>query len=162
MSDEVQRFKAPMRLTYTVTAGTYQRCFLEGMLEAKIYGKRCDRCSKVYVPPRAACPTCLVALAADVDLPQRGTVTTFCIVNIPHEGQVLEIPYVGASILLDGSDIPLFHIVGGVDVEQVQMGLRVEAVWAPKAERKPSLESIRFFRPTGEPNAPFDSFQEHL
>ena len=32
------------------------------------------------------------------------------------------------------------------------MGMRVEAVWVPD-ESEPTLESIKYFRPTGEPDA---------
>ena len=42
------------------------------------------------------------------------------------------------------------------------MGMRVKAEWAPPGERRPTLESIRCFTPTGEPDAPFESYQEHL
>jgi hypothetical protein len=42
------------------------------------------------------------------------------------------------------------------------MGMRVKAEWAPLGERRPTLESIRWFSPNGEPDAPFESYQEHL
>jgi hypothetical protein len=42
------------------------------------------------------------------------------------------------------------------------MGMRVKAEWAPPGERRPTLESIRWFSPSGEPDAPFESYQEHL
>jgi hypothetical protein len=42
------------------------------------------------------------------------------------------------------------------------MGLRVKAEWAPPEGRRPTLESIRWFSPTGEPDAAFDSYKEHL
>jgi hypothetical protein len=32
------------------------------------------------------------------------------------------------------------------------MGMRVKAVWAPKDERTPSSDAIRYFKPTGEPD----------
>jgi hypothetical protein len=38
--------------------------------------------------------------------------------------------------------------------------MRVRAVWADKPV--PSLESIKHFRPTGEPDAPFEAYKEHL
>jgi hypothetical protein len=38
----------------------------------------------------------------------------------------------------------------------------VKAEWAPPEGRRPTLESIRWFLPTGEPDAPFDSYKEHL
>ncbi len=74
----------------------------------------------------------------------------------------MRVPYVSASILLDGADIPLFHLVQEVDAHDVRMGMRVEAVWVPRDELAPSMNSIRYFRPTGEPDAPFESYREHL
>jgi uncharacterized OB-fold protein len=81
-------------------------------------------------------------------------VTTFCIVNLPFFGQRIKPPYVCATILLDGADIGLFHLIQEVPAQEVRMGMRVEAVWAAPEERGPSLESIRYFRPTGEPDVP--------
>ena len=42
------------------------------------------------------------------------------------------------------------------------MGMRVEAVWEEPGGRVPSLESLRYFRPSGEPDAEYDSFKQHL
>ena len=42
------------------------------------------------------------------------------------------------------------------------MGMRVEAVWAPPEERKPTLESILHFRPSGEPDAAYDTYKDHV
>ena len=39
--------------------------------------------------------------------------------------------------------------------------MRVQAVWVPDEELAPSLQSIRYFRPTGEPDAPYESYREH-
>ena len=40
--------------------------------------------------------------------------------------------------------------------------MRVEAVWKPREEWGPSLENIAHFRPTGERDAPFESYAHHL
>jgi hypothetical protein len=42
------------------------------------------------------------------------------------------------------------------------MGMRVEAVWVPKEELAPTFECIKYFRPIDEPDAPFESYKEHL
>jgi hypothetical protein len=42
------------------------------------------------------------------------------------------------------------------------MGLRVEAVWVDDADLTPSLASIKYFRPNGEPDAPYESYEEYL
>lgn len=156
----VARFLSPARLEYEVTPGVALARSLGAMVEGRILGGRCGGCGKVYVPLRGACPTCGVPLAEDVELPETGTLTTFCVINIPFEGQVIEPPYVAGAIVLDGADVPLFHLVGGVAPEEVRMGLRVKARWA--GERIPSLAAIDYFEPTGEPDAPFERFEEHL
>jgi uncharacterized OB-fold protein len=103
-----------------------------------------------------------VATDEEVEVSGQGTVTTFCVVNVPFYGQRIEIPYVSATILLDGADIGLMHLIQEVDAEKVHMGMRVEPVWVEAEERKPTLESIRYFRPTGEPDAPFDTYREYV
>ena len=50
----------------------------------------------------------------------------------------------------------------GCTVDEVHMGMRVEAVWVPEAERKPTLESIQYFRPTGEPDAPYEDYRDYV
>jgi hypothetical protein len=42
------------------------------------------------------------------------------------------------------------------------MGMRVKAVWKPREEWVPGLQNITHFRPTGEPDVPYESFKEHL
>lgn len=162
MSELVYGIKTPVRLEYTHHAGRAQSRFYGGMVEGMLIGQRCPECRKVYVPPRGSCPTCGVPTDEEVRLSDRGIVTTFCIVNIPFLGQSVRPPYVCASILLDGADIPLFHLVQEIPVADVRMGMRVEAVWAPREELAPTMESIRYFRPTGERDADYDAYKEHL
>ena len=161
-SDPVRRIKAPVRLEYSITPGQTLSRFLAGVIEGRLLGRRCPSCTKVYVPPKGACPTCGVPCVDEVPVADTGTVTTFCIVNVPFEGQAMKLPYVYGAILLDGADLPLLHLITGLPADQVRMGLRVKADWLPPAERRPTLESIRWFIPTGEPDATFDSYKEHL
>ena len=154
MSEPIGVIQTPIRLDYTITAGTAQSRFLKRISEGKIFGQRCPRCEKVYVPPNGSCPTCAVATDEEVEVSDSGTITKFCIVNLPFYGQAQEVPYVCASVLLDGADTTLFHLVQDVPAEDVRMGMRVRAVWVPAEELKPTLESIKYFRPTGEPDVP--------
>jgi uncharacterized OB-fold protein len=153
VSARVFGIKTPIRLEYNYTAGRARSIFLRALAEGRIVGQRCPECRAVYVPPGGSCSSCGVALEEQVDLQDRGTITMFCVVNLPFYGQQIQPPYVCASIRLDGADTTLFHLVQEVPADQVRMGMRVEAVWAPPDEIGPSLESIRYFRPTGEPDA---------
>jgi hypothetical protein len=42
------------------------------------------------------------------------------------------------------------------------MGMRVEAVWKPREEWTTDLNNIVYFRPTGEPDADYDTYKQHL
>lgn len=161
MSDPVTLLKTPIRLDYTVTAGKHLSHYLRALAEKRILGARCGGCAKVYVPPRGSCPTCGIPTdAGDVEVADAGIVTTFCIINIPFGNMPFKPPYCAAAIILDGSDQPIFHLIRGIDVHEVRMGMRVKAVWAE--ELGPTLESIQWFEPTGEPDADFDTYVEHL
>jgi uncharacterized OB-fold protein len=161
-TDGVGLVTTPVRLDYTYAASTEESRFLRGLAEGKLRGQRCPVCEKVYIPPRGACPADGVPTRDEVELPDRGIVTTFCIVNVPFLGQRIAPPYVSAYVLLDGADIPFLHLVLGCDASEVRMGMRVEAVWKPREEWTTSMENIDHFRPTGEPDAAYESFAAHL
>jgi uncharacterized OB-fold protein len=160
--EPVRGLRVPARLDYTFTAGEATSRFLRGIKEKRILGERCPVCQKVYVPPRGACPEDGVPTAEQVEVKDTGIVTTFCVVNLDFTGRGQEIPYVSATVLLDGSDIGLFGLVSECPWEEVRMGMRVEAVWVDDADLGYSLENITHFRPTGEPDADYASYEEHI
>ena len=153
---------SPVNLAYDYAASPEESKFFRGLAEGRLLGQRCPKCQKVYVPPRGACPVDGVPTAEEVELPDRGMVTTFCIVNVPFQGQKIPIPYVSAYVLLDGADIAFLHLILETDVADVRMGMRVEAVWKPREEWTTDLNNIVYFRPTGEPDADYDTYKQHL
>ena len=104
MSDAVTGFKVPIRLNYTIRSGEASGTFLRNIREGRIVGHRCPITDKVYVPPRGPSPTTGASMHEEVEVADSGIVTTFCVVNVPFEGQTMKLPYVGAAILLDGAD----------------------------------------------------------
>lgn len=160
--DAVTTIVTPINLHYVHTATPEESRFLRGVEQGRLLGQRCPACRSVYIPPRGACPVDGVPTAEEVELPDRGTVTTFCIVNVPFLGQRLEPPYVSAYILLDGADIAFLHLVLGCAPADVRMGMRVEAVWKPRDQWNTTLENIDHFRPSGEPDAAYESYAHYL
>lgn len=160
--DAVTMITTPIDLEYWHTASREESRFLRGLLDGRLLAQRCPVCHQVYIPPRGACPVDGVPTTDEVELPDRGTVTTFCVVNVPHLGQRLTPPYVAAYVLLDGADIAFQHLVLEIPADQVRMGMRVHAVWRPAAEWGPTLENIDHFRPLDEPDAPYESYAQHL
>lgn len=153
--------KAPVQLHYRIYANETLTRFLLALKEGKILGRRDPATNRIYCPPRAGSPTHGVDMAEYVEVKDHGTLTTFCVVNVAFEGQVMKVPYVYGAILLDGSDTPFLHLVQ-TPPENARMGLRLKAVWKPPHEREGSFTDIKFFEPSGEPDAAYETYQEYL
>ncbi|HVV25162.1 MAG TPA: OB-fold domain-containing protein [Pseudonocardiaceae bacterium] len=160
--EPVTMVTTPVRLEYMHTASPEESRYLRGLAEGRLVGQRCPACRKVYIPPRGACPTDGVPTVEEVELPDHGVVTTFCIVNVPFLGQRIKPPYVAAYVLLNGADIAFLHLVLGCEASEVRMGMRVKAAWKPRDQWGTTLENIDHFEPTGEPDAPFEFYAQHL
>ena len=106
----------------------------------------------VYVPPRGSCPRDGIPTSEEVTLTDRGCVESFTVVHIPIPGNPIEPPFVSAMIRLDGANISFLHLIQEIPVEEIRIGMRVEAVWKPQGEWTTSLENIKWFKPTGEPD----------
>lgn len=160
--DPVTMLVSPTSISIRHTASAPESIYLRGLQQGMLLGARSGDTGKVYFPPREADPATGRALDQFVELPDTGTVTTFAIINIPFAGQKIKPPYVAAYILLDGADIPFLHLVTEIDATDVRMGLRVQAVWKPREEWGLGIDNIEHFRPTGEPDADYDSYKHHL
>jgi uncharacterized OB-fold protein len=160
--DDVTGIVVPIELDYLYAASPEESLFYTSLSEGKLVGQRCPSCGKVYIPPRSACPADGTPTAEEVELPDTGTVTTFCIVNVPFLGQRITPPYVSAYILLDGADIAFLHLILDIPAEEVRMGMRVKAVWKPRDEWGTTIENISHFAPTGEPDADYETYRVHL
>ena len=158
--DPVTIVETPIRLDFSYTPGVAASRFLRSIEKGEIVGQRCPSCGKVYVPPRGACSMCGVATEEELTLTGKGTVCTFCVTRIPSPG--LDAPYVSAWIRLDGSDITSMFLVQECDPNDVRLGMRVEAVWVAEGDRAANLGSIKYFRPTGEPDADYDTYKDYL
>ena len=161
-SDPVTMTITPVRLRYQHTASAAESAYLRGLSEGRLIGQRCPACGKVYIPSRGVCPADGVPADETVELPDSGTVTTFSIVNVGYPGQRVTPPYVAAAVLLDGADIAFQHLILGCDPADVHLGMRVRAVWRPRAEWDTTAETISHFGPAGEPDAPYESYARFI
>ncbi len=156
MENPIEEIQTPIRLDYQYTAGEATARFLRGLKQGRILGQRCPSCRNVIVPARGACARCGVATKEEIELPDVGTVTTFCVVHIPVPGSTVKPPFICATIQLDGADIGLFHLLGEISPDQARPGMRVKAQWKPREEGDYTLENIRYFTPTDEPDVELD------
>ncbi|MFL6117070.1 MAG: OB-fold domain-containing protein, partial [Catenulispora sp.] len=159
--EPVTMLTVPSRLEYRLRGGTVWNRFIDGMAVGRIRGTRCATCGKVYVPPRGVCPADGLPASEWVDLPDTGVLTTFAVNNVPAAGAP-EVPFVCGYVLLDGADIAMLVLVSDVPWQEVRMGMRVKAVWVPEEERTRSVKNLKWFAPTGEPDVPFERYEEYV
>jgi len=160
--EPVRYVDATIHLPYHYVAGDFRARYLRALKDKVILGSRCSQTGKVLIPPIIASAESFAPCDELVELPDRGVVTTFCVVRIPVMQRNVELPYVAASVALDGADISMYALIQECKPEDVRMGMRVEAVWKPDGERHGDHEDIQYFRPTGEPDAPLESFLHRL
>ncbi len=160
--DPITMLEIPTAIEIQHSASLPESAYLRALAEGKLLGGRTSDTGKVYFPAREADPATGRQIDQFVELPDTGTVTTFAIINIPFAGQRIKPPYVAAYVLLDGADIPVLHLVSDIDADKVRMGMRVQAVWKPREEWDFGIDNIEYFRPTGEPDADYDSYKHHL
>ena len=120
--------------------------FLAGLKDQKrIWGQRVAG-QGVVVPPVGYSETDGSAGGDWVEVKPTGVVTAVARVHlpIPHLHPCAE-PFAFVLVKLDGADTALAHVVRD-HLEQLRIGSRVEAVWAPEAERHGSIRDIACFR----------------
>lgn len=161
-TEPVRYIDSNVYLPYDYVAGDLKALYLRALKDRRILGSKCSKTGKVFVPPLPNSPESFAPCNELVEVSDQGTMTTFCIVNIPVIGRNLELPYVAASVALDGADISIFALILGIKPEDARMGMRVRAVWKPDGERTGSHDDITHFEPSGEPDAPLESILHRL
>ena len=138
-------------LPYRYSIGKLAVKFFEELKKnKKILGSKCPKCGKVNMPPRAVCADCFVQMTLKdmVELPPRGTLEGFTVVNYPFTdpttGGLRMFPYGYAIFKLDGADTYMMHFVDETDPSKLKIGQRVEAVF--KEEREGNLGDIPYFK----------------
>lgn len=132
----------------TFSAGATGSRFLTTIRDkTKITGTRCKKCNRVYVPARSVCKDCFAQLKEWVEVSDKGTVLTYTIDSESKPIHPTDAPVIYGIIQLDGADTGFVHMIGGVDPEQLRIGMRVQAVFKPKEERIGSVLDIKHFKP---------------
>jgi uncharacterized OB-fold protein len=146
--DNAIAWKGDIPITSRYTAGIAgERFFREIKDHGRFLGTHCPTCDLVYVPATMFCERCFTELDEWVQIPNRGTVFTYTLLNWDLDEQPLDHPAIIAYVKLDGADGGLVHFLGEVEPECVCIGLEVEAVFKDAAEREGSILDIRYFRP---------------
>jgi uncharacterized OB-fold protein len=135
-------------ITSRYTAGIAGERFFRAIKEdGQFLGTRCPTCGLIYVPATMFCERCFDELDEWVEVPNRGEVFTYTVLYRDLDDRPLEAPVALAYVKLDGSTGGLVHYLGEVDVDDLYIGLEVEAVFKEPQEREGSILDVKYFRP---------------
>jgi uncharacterized OB-fold protein len=146
---DVWLYHGQIYIPNTFSAGAVGSKFLITLRDkGQIMGTRCPKCDKVYVPARSVCGDCFTQIKEWVRVSDKGTVLTYAIdPGSKPVIQPVEPPIIYAVIQLDGADTALVHMLSQVELEHLEVGMKVQAVFKKKAERQASILDIKYFKP---------------
>ncbi len=164
-------------LTYDEPLYPHKARYAQGLLDGKFIGQRSPVSGKVGIPSKGYDPIARVMMtpADDVELSHTGTVISYTVITpLQYHGQKETVPYLSATILLDGSDQALAQQeIRNIPRDEFRVGMRLRAIFKPAAERNvddvdndwmyPTTgDVIERWEPTGEPDVPFEDFPEQI
>lgn len=151
MTRDALRLEYLANFEYSYAAGQYATRFMTSLKnEGTLHGTRCTRCDKVLVPPRPVCGMCNGRTSEWVEVGPTGVITGYTVVEVPFidpmTGHERPVPYGFAFVRLAGADTNIYHFLEENRWDHIHMGMGVEAVFKPQAERSGTLTDIVHFR----------------
>jgi len=137
---------------YSWAAGVAMSRFLNELKKGRIIGRKCSRCARILVPPRMYCEQCFRPTDEWAYVRDTGRIATYSISHVAADASRLKTPLPVGVVEIDGASpgMGILHHLGEVDLSQVKIGMRVQAVWKPSREREGAITDIRYFKPAGE------------
>jgi len=130
------------RYTYGIAGERFFRAIKD---EGKIYGSYCPQCMRTYVPASMFCERCLGKLDEWIDVGTIGEVHTFTMLHKNQDGSRRDLPETIAFISI--GDGGIIHRLGQINQDDIEIGMKVEAVFKDKEDREGSILDIVYFKP---------------
>lgn len=139
-------------LAYAWDDGVAIGRYLAELRNGRIIGRACHSCNRIMIPPRMFCELCFRPSDEWIELEDTGTVNTFSIVHVNWDASrrgPKDPPLIPAVIEIDGASkgMGIMHMLGEVDPDDLEIGMKVKAVWKKSEEREGAITDILYFKP---------------
>ena len=136
-------------LKYSWTAGVATSRYLDGLKSGVLWARKCRKCGRTLIPPRMYCEECFRPTDEWVKVKDTGRVNTFSIVYVNTDASRRKKPILVSVIEIDGAspEMGILHLLGEVAPKDVEVGMKVKAVWKPKSARQGAITDIKYFKP---------------
>jgi len=134
---------------YDWDAGVAIAAYLDGLKDGKLLASYSLGTDRTVVPPRTFDELSWTPIDDLRELPGTGTVNTFSLSMVNWDASRRDEPQMPAVIELDGASpgMGILHMLDEVEPDDVEIGMKVEAVWKPAGERRGAITDILYFRP---------------
>lgn len=127
-NQELIKVKGEWHIKYNYTAGEVASRFLVELRDnQKLYGTKCSKCGRVYLPPRKFCEDCLAPATEWVAVKDTGVIEAFTFGPRKMSAGLNE-PFVIAYVKLDGADTAIANFIKEVDTSNMDQLANVLSV----------------------------------
>ncbi len=146
---ELTNFKGQIPTNYLYTYGIAGEDFFRKIKdEGKFTASKCKECGVTYLPARIFCERCMGRLSETIEVKPEGQLYSFTVCWENMDGSRKDKPDILGAVKIDGTDGVLVHYLGGIEPEEIEIGMQVEAVLKPKKDREGSIFDIKHFKPS--------------
>jgi uncharacterized OB-fold protein len=126
--------------------------YLAELKEGRIIARTCYKCDRTMLPPRMFCELCFRPTDEWTFVKDTGTINTFSIALVNWDASRRgpdEPPLLPAVIEIDGAskDMGIMHMLGDCDPDELEIGMKVRAVWKKPEDRTGAITDILYFTP---------------
>ncbi len=145
---EIKAFAGELPVESLYTAGIAGERFFRSLKEeGTLLATYCPKCELLLLPPKIYCENCFEELREWRKVKNEGILKSYTILHIGPDGKRKEIPEIVGMIKMKDTTTVLIHRLGNVKEEELEIGMRVEAVFKPEKERKGDINDILYFQP---------------
>ena len=152
--DKVLTITKKPNLKYAWDNGPAIGRYLAELKNGRLIAKKCNKCGRIMLPPRMFCELCWCPTDDWIEVKDTGVVNTFLLCQVNWDASRIkkgQKPHLPAVIEIDGATqgMGILHLLGEVEPEDIEIGMKVKAVWKKPEEREGSITDIKYFKPVG-------------
>lgn len=139
-------------LAYAWDNGVAIGRYLAELKQGRIIARVCHGCHRIMIPPRMFCELCFRPSDEWAYVKDTGVINTFSVAHVNWDASRRaegEPPIIPAVIEIDGASagMGILHMLGEVDPDAIEVGMKVKAVWKKPEERTGAITDILYFKP---------------
>ncbi|MEW6070199.1 MAG: Zn-ribbon domain-containing OB-fold protein [Candidatus Thermoplasmatota archaeon] len=120
---DIKAVEGEIPVWYLYTVGVAGEKFFQGLKQGKLIAVKCNKCNKIFLPPKIYCLECFSELNNYVEIDNEGEVYSFTKLEIDLEGNKLDKPETIAFVKFK-------NVTGGliqrVESEKIKIGMKVK------------------------------------